>query len=67
MYVIATNTYGGEYYLTNQPSQSRWSRKLTHAILYEYVAEIPPLESDFEYIIKVECNKDGELFKVHKN
>jgi len=34
------------------------------AILYEFMREIPPLDSDEEYIIRVEWDENGKLYKV---
>ena len=66
MYVVTTDTYGGRYYIMEQ-LPVRWTKELSQAILYEYMAEIPPLESDFDYIIKVEHDENGKLYIAHKN
>jgi len=60
MYAIATNGDLGEHYLTEQ---GRWTNHLNQAIIYEYMGEIPPLESELEYIIDVEYD-DGGLLKM---
>jgi len=64
MYVIATNGELGEHYLTKE---SKWSSDLGMADLYEYMAEMPPLESELEYIVKVEWDEHRGLYKVDKN
>ena len=66
MYAVTTDGYGGSYYIMEQ-LPTKWTNELSRAILYEYMAEIPPLESDFDYIIKVEYDENGKLFIAHKN
>jgi hypothetical protein len=66
MYVVTTDTYGGRYYIMEQ-LPVKWTDKLSQAILYEFVAEIPPLENDFDYIVKVGQDENGKLYIDHKH
>jgi len=62
MYAVATTVEPfGEQYLTKD---GWFSMNLFMAILYEYMGEIPPMDNDEEYIIKVEYDKNGKLYKV---
>jgi len=65
MYVIATKTKNGEEYLREEHGDDCFSDDLSHAYLYEFMGDIPPLHDDSEYITKVYCDEEGGLSRVN--
>lgn len=52
-YAIAINGINGEEYMRETNGDDCFTDDIGHALLYEFVGEIPPLANDIEYIVKV--------------